>query len=61
MIHITEQVRKSALDVIRYNLYAAGCVSRFNISLQLNIYNNNSIETCDNTPKNLHIKVYFKT
>ncbi|XP_025267192.1 uncharacterized protein LOC105259380 [Camponotus floridanus] len=25
MIHITEQVRKSALDVIRYNLYAAGC------------------------------------
>lgn len=45
MIHITEQVRKSALDVIRYNLYAAGCVSRFNISLQVKVYNNNSIET----------------
>lgn len=37
MIHITEPVRKSALDVIRYNLYAAGCVSRFNISLQLKV------------------------
>lgn len=55
MIHITEPVRKSALDVIRYNLYAAGCVS-FNICIK----NDNNIETCNNTRKKSAHKSLFQ-